>query len=185
MWPSAWRTLGTQNSGRRSGQTSRPRGKGGWQSDHEIMWDIMGWIMGYEWKAQAFPANLLGTNQLLVGKSVGYIFGEPRKICERIAADGIHSPNLNFSWVTPPISMGSILVFGGSIPVFLGLNPIFFGHQKLLWPTPPLGRSAPSALRCWTAARSRLFAKKRCHRRPLTRRPWRMMSSSVHNSRSS
>ena len=107
--------------------------------------------MGYEWgKAQPFPANLLGlTNQLLVvGKSVGYIFGEPRKICERIAADGIHSPNLNFSWVTPPISMGSILVFGGSIPVFLGLNPIFFGHQKLLWPTPPLGRSAPSALRC-------------------------------------
>lgn len=94
--------------------------------------------MGYEWgKAQPFPANLLGlTNQLLVvGKSVGYIFGEPRKICERIAADGIHYPNLNFSWVTPPISMGSIPVFGGSIPVFLGLNPIFFGQQKLLWPT--------------------------------------------------
>ena len=93
--------------------------------------------MGYEWgKAQPFPANLLGlTNQLLVvGKSVGYIFGEPRKICERIAADGIHYPNLNFSWVTPPISMGSIPVFGGSIPVFLGLNPIFFGQQKLLWP---------------------------------------------------
>ena len=66
----------------------------------------------------------MGEGSTISSKSFG--FNQPTtccwKICERIAADGIHSPNLNFPWVTPPISMGlnrSIPVFGGSIPVFL------------------------------------------------------------------